>query len=125
MEGKAMIREDQFATVCRRAEMSEAEAVEAAAEATALLQSIQELELKIEAAKRPPARDHPEPRFCAGQSVLQWWANWFKNEGPAPTHYGKKRRPTWFSGEVVSPAVFIKELPYAGVLYTGWAYPTR
>ena len=87
MEGKAMIREDQFANVWRRAEMSEAEA-------TDLLQPIQVLGAKIEAAVRPAAGDRPEPRFCAGQSFLQWWANWFKNEGSAPTQYGKKRRPT-------------------------------
>ena len=118
MEGKAMIREDQFANVWRRAEMSEAAA-------TDLLQSIQVLEAKTEAAVSPAAGEHPEPRFCAGQSVLQWWANWFKDEGPAPTRYGKKRRPTWFSGEVVSPAAFMKELPYAGMVYTGWVYPTH
>ena len=117
MEGKAMIREDQFANVWRRAEMSEAEVAD-------LLQSIQDLEAKIQAAQSPAAGDRSEPRFCPGQSALQCWANWFKKEGPAPTHYGKERRPTWFSGEIVSPAVFMEGMPYAGyeVYWLGLRY---
>ena len=61
-----------------------------------------------------PTEDVPKPRFAAGQSVLQWWASWFKKEGPAPSHYSKKQRPTWFSGKIVSPGVYMVDLMYAG-----------
>ena len=66
-----------------------------------------------------------EPRFRAGQSVLQWWASWFKNEGPAPQVYGKKTRPSWFAGEILDPAVWMEDKVYEGVKYTGWVYPTH
>ena len=67
----------------------------------------------------------PQPRFSAGQSVLQWWANWFKNEGPPPKVYGKNKRPSWYSGEILNSAVWTEGKHYAGVKYTGWVYPTH
>ena len=121
MEGKAMTREDQLANVSRRAENSEAKA-------TNLQEIIQDLEAQVQAAQaaqRPAAGACSEPRFSAGQSVLQWWANWFKNEGPPPKVYGKKKRPSWFSGEILNPAVWTEGMQYAGVKYTGWVYPTH
>ena len=72
-----------------------------------------------------PTENVPKPRFAAGQSVLQWRADWFKNESPAPSHYSKKQRPTWFSGEILSPGVYMVDLMYAGMPHTGWAYPTH
>ena len=50
-----------------------------------------------------------EPRFSVGQSIIQWWASWMKEipEGDLPEKIQGKRRPTWFSGEVVQ---------YAGVM---------
>ena len=121
MEGKAMTREDQVAIVRRRAEISEASA-------TKLQKIIQDLKAeaqKAQAAQRPAAGACSEPRFSAGQSVLQWRANWFKNKGTAPNVYGKKKRPSWFSGEILNPAVWTEGKHYAGVTYTGWVYPTH
>ena len=69
----------------------------------------------------PPKEDVPNTRFAAGQSVLQWWASWFKKEGPAPSRYSKKQRPTWFSGEILSPGVYMVDLMYASMPHTGWA----
>ena len=62
----------------------------------------------------PPKEDVPNPRFAAGQSVLQWWASLFKNENPAPSHTSKRQRPTWFSGKIVSPKVYMVDLMFAG-----------
>ena len=56
----------------------------------------------------------PEARFKAGQSVLQWWASWFKDEnvfGAAPAK-GKKRA-SWYSAEIIRPDG-IKSIHYAG-----------
>ena len=64
----------------------------------------------------------PEYRFQAGQSVLQWWANWFKNTAEPREHYKKKERPSWYSGEILNPGRYVEDLPYAGELYTGIAY---
>ena len=48
-----------------------------------------------------PVAPQPPELFSPGQSVLQWWANWFKDCIELPKHYGKlHKRPTWFSGEV-------------------------
>ena len=117
----AMTREDQVAKVRRRAENSEASA-------TKLQKIIQDQKAeaqKAQATQRPAAGACSEPRFSAGQSVLQWWPNWFKDEGPAPKVYGKKKRPSWFSGEILNPAVWTEGMHYAGVKYTGWVYPTH
>ena len=118
MEAMAMCREDHAGTLCRRAEVAETR--------TQKLQDIIE-DLKAEAqkaqaAQRPAAGACSAPLFRAGQSVLQWWANWFKNKGPAPQTYGKKRRPSWFSGEILNPPVWLEDMAYAGAKHTGWAY---
>ena len=48
-----------------------------------------------------PVAPPPAELFSPGQSVLQWWASWFKDCIELPKQYGKKhKRPTWFSGEV-------------------------
>jgi len=48
-----------------------------------------------------PIAPPPVEQFSPGQSVLQWWASWFKDCVALPKQYGKKKkRPTWFSGEV-------------------------
>ena len=121
MEGKAMTREDQLANVRRRAENSEARA-------TKLQKIIQDLKAQVQAAQaaqRPAAGACSEPRFSAGQSVLQWWASWFKEESPKPKQCNKKQRPTWFSGEILNPAVWTEGALYAGVRCVGWVHPTR
>ena len=99
------------------------------AETTAqkLEDSIEDLQAqaRIVAAQSPAAAATMEPRFRAGQSVLQWWASWFKNKGPAPQTYGKKKRPSWFSGEILNPAARTEGKRYAGVKSTGWVYATH
>ena len=48
-----------------------------------------------------PVAPPPADLFSPGQSVLQWWASWFKDCTELPNQYGKKhKRPTWFSAEV-------------------------
>ena len=94
MEVKAMTREDHVGTLRRRAEVSEANA-------TKLQQIIEDLqaEARIVADQSPAAGACWEPRFRAGQSVHQWWASWFKNEGPAPKVYSKnskKKKSQWW-----------------------------
>ena len=66
----------------------------------------------------------PQPRFSAGQSVLQWWARWFKNEGPPPKVASKFKRPLWFSVEILTSAVWMEDKHYGGGKYTGWVYRT-
>ena len=115
-----MTREDHEGTLWRRAEVAETTAQK-------LEDSIEDLQAqaRIVAAQRPAAAATMEPRFRAGQSVLQWWANWFKNTGSAPQTYGKKRRPSWFSGEILNPPVWLEDMAYAGAKHTGWVYPTH
>ena len=64
----------------------------------------------------------PEYRFHVGQSVLQWWANWFKNTAEPREHNKKKEQPSWYPGEILNPARYVKDFPYAGERYTGIAY---
>ena len=44
----------------------------------------------------------PNPKFRAGQSVLQWWASWMKSVQETPKNYKKKSRPAWYSAEICS-----------------------
>ena len=120
METKAMGREDRAATLLRRAEASEAYAQR-------LKQIIQDLEAeaRIVAATTMASRPSTEPLFRAGQSVLQWWASWFKTGGPTPKGKGRKKRPQWYSGEIVHPPVWTEDMLYAGFTYTGWLYPAH
>ena len=66
----------------------------------------------------------PQPRFSAGQSVLQWWARWFKKEGPLPAVNSKFKRPLWCSVEILTSAVWTEDKHYGGGKYTGWVYRT-
>ena len=66
----------------------------------------------------------PQPRFSAGQSLLQWWAYWFKNEGPPPKVRPKYKRPAWWTREILTSAVWAQGKTYGGGKYTGWAYRT-
>ena len=56
----------------------------------------------------------PQPRFSAGQSVLQWW-RW-----PG----GNSKRPAWWSREILTSAVWAQDKTYGGGKYTGWVYRT-
>ena len=92
-----MTREDHVGTLRRRAEVSKASA-------TKLQQIIEDLqaEARIVADQSPAAGACWEPRFRAGQSVHQWWASWFKNEGPAPKVYSKNSKTKKANGGVVT-----------------------
>ena len=78
---------------------------------------------RARAPDEPAAVPASNPQFRPGQSVLQWWASWFKSipEGALPEHYGGKSRPTWFSGEVTSYAGCLSII-YAGRRHTGHCY---
>ena len=120
METMAMRREDRAGTLWRRAELSEANAKKM----QHIIEHL-EAEARIVAAQSPAAAATMKPRFRAGQSVLQWWASWFKNGGPPPKSYRKKKRPAWYSGEIVNPPVWTEDMLYAGFKYTGWVYPAH
>ena len=64
------------------------------------------------------------PRFEVGQSVFQWWASWFE-KGQKLKRYKKSKRPAWFSGEISAPPVYIEDMVYGGLPYTGWCYHTN
>ena len=118
MESKAMGREDGAAILLRRAEASEAQAKN-------LQVIIKKLQEEADRVRETTVASRPskEPRFCTGQSVLQWWANWFKTGEPRPRGKGKKGRPKWYSGEIVHPPVWAENTVYAGYTYPGWVYP--
>ena len=65
------------------------------------------------------------PAFGVGQSILQWWAPWFKDclEGAVPDNYNAKNRPKWFSGEVTAYAGTFRVI-YAGRAHEGHCYDT-
>lgn len=52
-------------------------------------------------------------KFTSGQSIIQWWASWFKT---IPDKVGKAR-PAWFFGEVLAVYGF-KSIWYAGLKRT-------
>ena len=58
-------------------------------------------------------RKRPLPAFSPGQSIIQWWASWFKNADEPPKKYSKKNRPAWFSCEVLTYNGY-KAIKYAG-----------
>jgi len=62
---------------------------------------------------------HPAPKFKAGQSIVQWWADWMKSVKEPPAGYGKKtyKRPSWYVGDVLA---FVRygTSRYAGVEIT-------
>ena len=120
METKAMGREDHAGRLLRRAEASEAYAQR-------LKQMVQHLEAerRIVAATTKASRPSTQPLFRAGQSVLQWWASWFKTNGAPPKGKGSKKRPQWYSGEIVHPPVWTDGMLYAGFRFTGWLYPAH
>ena len=66
--------------------------------------------------RAPHATDSPETKrkFHPGQSMIQWWASWFKTATVVPALYNKTNRPAWFSGEVLAHAGY-KSMKYAGI----------
>ncbi len=57
----------------------------------------------------------PKPLFIPCQSVIQWWAPWYKDAEAPVKQYNKKNRPGWYSGEVVSRDGY-ESIRYAGLL---------
>ena len=76
-------------------------------------QAIDKMREAASASSASTALAPSEPRFHAGQSVLQWWAGWMKSAKHPPKHYNKKNRPWWFSAEVLCDA------GYGTVTYAG------
>jgi hypothetical protein len=66
----------------------------------------------------------PQPLFRVGQSVHVYWASWFAGCGPgkAPLQLSGKKRPSWFSSEIVTCLGWKDDLPYGGTLHSGYAY---
>ena len=120
METIAMGREDRAATLLRRAESSEAYVQR-------LKQMVQHLEAerRIVAATSKASRPSTQPLFSVGQSVLQWWASYFKTNGAPPKGKRSKKRPQWYSGEIVHPPVWTDDMLYARFRFKGWLYPTQ
>ena len=135
MEGKRMVREDHRLAYCRRefakmerllqlkeqedAKKDRVDALQEAVDAlTAETRELRALQGRSQAVRAKPV-------FSTGQSVLQWWASWFKDSKSAPGQYKAKQRPSWFSGEVASPGVFVEDKMYAGMSFTGWMYSTH
>ena len=57
--------------------------------------------------------ESPPALFKCGQSVLQWWASWFKDAEETPASYKQKHRPAWFIAEVTSYCGY-GNIKYAG-----------
>ena len=94
MEKKRMITEDAIGAALQRIEKAEANAA-------AMLAQAEDLALVAAAAvAASPAR--LEAKFQPGQSVCHWWASWFKECSKAPKQCRGKKRPAWFSAEVLS-----------------------
>ena len=72
---------------------------------------------------REASRPSTDPLYGVGQSVLHWRSSWFESGEPRPKGKGKKKRPRWFSAEIVHPPVWAENTVYAGFTYTGWVYP--
>jgi hypothetical protein len=67
--------------------------------------------------RSPTVLQPPLPLFVAGQSIIQWWAAWFKTAQTPLVHYGAKNRPAWFSGEVLCHE------GYGSIMYAGIQQP--
>ena len=120
MESKAMRREDHAGRLLRRAEASEAYVQR-------LKQMVQRLEaeIRIVAATSKDSRPSTQPLFSVGQSVLQWWASYFKTNGAPPKGKRSKKRPEWYSGEIVRAPVWTDDMLYNNDRFKGWVYPTK
>ena len=120
MESLAMQREDRAGRLLRRAEASEAYVQR-------LMQMVQRLEAELRTVTATSKDSQPstKPLFSRGQSVLQWWANWFKTNGEPPKGKRKKKRPSWYSGEIVSDPMWTDDMLYDKTRFKGWVYPTK
>ena len=51
-------------------------------------------------------------KFRTGQSVLHWWAGWFKSAIEPPLQLKKKLRPVWFDATIIR-AQCLHDVTYA------------
>ena len=70
-------------------------------------------------AQGPP---EPPPKFLGGQSVLQWWAQWFATAKEPPQTYSKNNRPQWYMAEVLCSIAGKQSIKYAGVQVVAQCY---
>ena len=105
------------------AEAAAAAAAESAAAAATLEEALAEAAAAAAAESTAP-QPSPKSLFQTGQSVLNWWAPWFKDCGPGqhPRTYKGKQRPSWYMSEIVSVAGWRGDVPYAGTLMSGFMY---
>ena len=61
------------------------------------------------------------PAFRNGQVVLHFWASWMATATAPLEGISKKKRPAWYSAEILSPP-FWGEYMYSGFTVTSWAY---
>ena len=113
-EGQKMKNQDLWAHALRRV-----------ATLNAVIDDLGSKETEIDAIPGKQDSADREPLFRAGQSVLQWWAGWFKSAKTGEGHYNKGARPSWFSGEICSPGVYVESMIYAGLPYKGFVYPVH
>ena len=120
MESLAMQREDRAGRLLRRAEASE-DYVQR------LKQMVQRLEaeLRTVAATSKDSLPSTKPLYMLGQSVLQWWASYFKTNGAPPKGKRSKKRPQWYAGEIVRAPVWTDDMLYNNDRFKGWVYPTK
>ena len=52
-------------------------------------------------------------KFSTGQSVLHWWAGWFKSATDPPMQLKGKSRPVWFDATIIM-ALGFRDVAYAG-----------
>ena len=69
-------------------------------------------------------RQLPDPLFRTGQTVLQFWANWFESE---PLESGRKNasgkaRPKWYVGEILAGPTEHTCITYGGVRVEAYCY---
>ena len=100
MEAKRMITEDSLGAARQSIDKVGATAAAVLAQAQAIALVAEAVGTASASSSGAPAP--PEPKFRPGQSVCHWWASWFKECSKAPKQYRGKKRPAWFSGEVLS-----------------------
>ena len=114
---------DLWSHTLRRIDAADAAAADAADAAADAMRRIDEASQEIKPGDAAAAG--VVPLFHAGQSVLQWWASWFKEAQTPLQHYHKKQRPELFSGEICNPGVYVESMVYAGMPFRGFVYPVH
>ena len=72
------------------------------------------LKIGLAIAQTPITASNPPPRFKHGETIIQWWAPWFRDAKELPATYSGNNRPAWFKGEIL--AVF----SWQSVMYAGF-----